>query len=196
MAIDNKALGRFQLTDIPPAQRGVPQIEVTFDIDANGIMHISALDKGTGAKQSIKIEGSSGLSAEEIERMKAEALANADSDNKRKVEVESLNKADSLIFQTERQLKEYGDKLPADKKQQIEDALNALKMEFEAQNYANLDAASEKLNTIFQAASEDMYKAGNGGAQGGASDAGASNNPQDEVTDVDFEEVVEDKEKK
>ncbi len=196
MAIDNKALGRFQLTDIPPAQRGVPQIEVTFDIDANGIMHISALDKGTGAKQSIKIEGSSGLSAEEIERMKAEALANADSDNKRKGEVESLNKADSLIFQTERQLKEYGDKLPADKKQQIEDALNALKMEFEAQNYANLDAASEKLNTIFQAASEDMYKAGNGGAQGGATDAGASNNPQDEVTDVDFEEVVEDKEKK
>ena len=196
MAIDNKALGRFQLTDIPPAQRGVPQIEVTFDIDANGIMHISALDKGTGAKQSIKIEGSSGLSAEEIERMKAEALANADSDNKRKGEVESLNKADSLIFQTERQLKEYGDKLPADKKQQIEDALNALKMEFEAQNYANLDAASEKLNTIFQAASEDMYKAGNGGAQGGSTDAGATNNPQDEVTDVDFEEVVEDKEKK
>ena len=196
MANDNKSLGRFQLSDIPPAQRGVPQIEVTFDIDANGIMHISALDKGTGAKQSIKIEASSGLSAEEIERMKAEAVANADSDNKRKGEVESLNKADSLIFQTERQLKEYGDKLPADKKQQIEDALNALKMEFEAQNYANLDAASEKLNTIFQAASEDMYKAGNGGAQGGASDAGASNNPQDEVTDVDFEEVVDDKDKK
>jgi molecular chaperone DnaK len=196
MANDNKSLGRFQLSDIPPAQRGVPQIEVTFDIDANGIMHISALDKGTGAKQSIKIEASSGLSAEEIERMKAEAVANADSDNKRKSEVESLNKADSLIFQTERQLKEYGDKLPADKKQQIEDALNALKMEFEAQNYANLDAASEKLNTIFQAASEDMYKAGNGGAQGGASDAKTSNNPQDEVTDVDFEEVVEDKDKK
>ena len=196
MANDNKSLGRFQLSDIPPAQRGVPQIEVTFDIDANGIMHISALDKGTGAKQSIKIEASSGLSAEEIERMKAEAVANADSDNKRKGEVESLNKADSLFFQTERQLKEYGDKLPADKKQQIEDALNALKMEFEAQNYANLDAASEKLNTIFQAASEDMYKAGNGGAQGGASDATTSNNPQDEVTDVDFEEVVEDKDKK
>ena len=196
MANDNKSLGRFQLSDIPPAQRGVPQIEVTFDIDANGIMHISALDKGTGAKQSIKIEASSGLSAEEIERMKAEAVANADADNKRKGEVESLNKADSLIFQTERQLKEYGDKLPADKKQQIEDALNALKMEFEAQNYANLDAASEKLNAIFQAASEDMYKAGNGGAQGGASDAGAANNPQDEVTDVDFEEVVDDKDKK
>ena len=196
MATDNKSLGRFQLSDIPPAQRGVPQIEVTFDIDANGIMHISALDKGTGAKQSIKIEASSGLSAEEIERMKAEAVANADSDNKRKGEVESLNKADSLIFQTERQVKEYGDKLPADKKQQIEDALNALKMEFEAQNYANLDAASEKLNTIFQAASEDMYKAGNG-AKGASNDAGAaSNNPQDEVTDVDFEEVIDEKEGK
>ena len=196
MATDNKSLGRFQLSDIPPAQRGVPQIEVTFDIDANGIMHISALDKGTGAKQSIKIEASSGLSAEEIERMKAEAVANADSDNKRKGEVESLNKADSLIFQTERQLKEYGDKLPADKKQQIEDALNALKMEFEAQNYANLDAASEKLNTIFQAASEDMYKAGNG-AKGASNDTGAaSNNPQDEVTDVDFEEVIDEKEGK
>jgi molecular chaperone DnaK len=188
MAIDNKALGRFQLTDIPPAQRGVPQIEVTFDIDANGIMHISALDKGTGSKQSIKIEGSSGLSEDEIARMKAEALANADADNKRKGEVESLNKADSLIFQTERQLKEYGDKLPADKKQQIEDALTALKMEFESQNYDNLEAASEKLNTIFQAASEDMYKAGNG-AKGSNNNAETASNPQDEVTDVDFEEV-------
>jgi len=197
MAPDNKSLGRFQLTDIPPAQRGVPQIEVTFDIDANGIMHISALDKGTGKQQSIKIEASSGLSAEEIERMKAEAVANADSDNKRKVEVESLNKADSLIFQTERQLKEYGDKLPADKKQQISDALSALKMEFEALNYANLEPAMDKLNTIFQEASQGMYDGSKGGSQGGASDAGAANNnPQDEVTDVDFEEVVEDKEKK
>jgi len=192
MANDNKSLGRFQLSDIPPAQRGVPQIEVTFDIDANGIMHISALDKGTGSKQSIKIEGSSGLSEDEIARMKAEALANADADNKRKGEVESLNKADSLIFQTERQLKEYGDKLPADKKQQIEDALTALKMEFESQNYDNLEAASEKLNTIFQAASEDMYKAGNG-AKGSNNNAETASNPQDEVTDVDFEEVVEDK---
>ena len=196
MANDNKSLGRFQLTDIPPAQRGVPQIEVTFDIDANGIMHISALDKGTGKQQSIKIEASSGLSAEEIERMKAEAIANADSDNKRKEEVELLNKADSLIFQTERQLKEYGDKLPADKKQTIEDALSALKIEFEAKNYSNLEPAMEKLNTIFQEASTDMYNAANGGAQGGASDAGTTANPQDEVTDVDFEEVVDDKDKK
>jgi molecular chaperone DnaK len=197
MAPDNKTLGRFQLTDIPPAQRGVPQIEVTFDIDANGIMHISALDKGTGKQQSIKIEASSGLSAEEIERMKAEAVANADSDNKRKEEVESLNKADSLIFQTERQLKEYGDKLPADKKQSIEDALAALKIEFESQNFTNLEAAMEKLNTVFQDASTDMYNASNAGAQGGASDAGEpAGSPQDEVTDVDFEEVVEDKEAK
>jgi len=135
MANDNKTLGRFQLSDIPPAQRGVPQIEVTFDIDANGIMHISALDKGTGKKQSIKIEASSGLSDEEIERMKAEAVAHAAEDNKRKEEAESLNKADSLIFQTERQLKEYGDKIPADKKQPIEDALAALKIEFEAKKF-------------------------------------------------------------
>ena len=191
MANDNKSLGRFQLTDIPPAQRGVPQIEVTFDIDANGIMHISALDKGTGKKQSIKIEASSGLSAEEIEKMKAEALANADADNKKKEEAELINKADSLIFQTERQLKEYGDKLPADKKQQIEDALAALKIEFETKNFANLEPAMEKLNTIFQEASQGMYNDSN--AQGGASNEQTSSNPQDEVTDVDFEEVVDDK---
>jgi molecular chaperone DnaK len=193
MANDNKSLGRFQLTDIPPAQRGVPQIEVTFDIDANGIMHISALDKGTGKKQSIKIEASSGLSAEEIEKMKAEAVANADSDNKKKEEAELINKADSLIFQTERQLTEYGDKLPADKKGQISDALAALKIEFEAKNFENLEAAMEKLNTIFQEASQGMYNDSNSNdAQAGDSSEGASN-PQDEVTDVDFEEVVDEK---
>ena len=190
MANDNKSLGRFQLTDIPPAQRGVPQIEVTFDIDANGIMHISALDKGTGKKQSIKIEASSGLSAEEIEKMKAEAVANADADNKKKGEAELINKADSLIFQTERQITEYGDKLPADKKQQIEDALSALKIEFEAKNFENLEAAMEKLNTIFQEASQGMYNDSNE-AQGG--DSEETSNPQDEVTDVDFEEVVDEK---
>lgn len=192
MASDNKTLGRFQLTDIPPAPRGVPQIEVTFDIDANGIMNISAKDKGTGKEQSIKIEASSGLSDEEIERMKAEAEANADADNKRREEADLLNKADSMIFQTERQLKEYGDKIPADKKQPIEDALAELKKEFEAKNMENLEPAIEKLNTVFQAASQDMYNAANaeGGAQqeGGASDAGANG---DEVTDVDFEEVDE-----
>ncbi|MFM6945783.1 MAG: molecular chaperone DnaK [Flavobacteriales bacterium] len=190
MANDNKTLGRFQLSDIPPAQRGVPQIEVTFDIDANGIMNISAKDKGTGKQQSIKIEASSGLSDEEIQRMKAEAEANADADNKRREEAELVNKADSLIFQTERQLKEYGDKIPADKKQPIEDALAALKAEFDAKNMANLQPAMDKLNEVFSAASQEMYNAAN--AQGGAAEPGAdtaSGNAQDEVTDVDFEEV-------
>ncbi len=190
MANDNKTLGRFQLTDIPPAQRGVPQIEVTFDIDANGIMNISAKDKGTGKQQSIKIEASSGLSDEEIQRMKAEAEANAEADNKRREEAELVNKADSLIFQTERQLKEYGDKIPADKKQPIEDALAALKTEFDAKNMANLQPAMDKLNEVFSAASQDMYNAAN--AQGGGAEAGAeqaAGSPQDEVTDVDFEEV-------
>lgn len=193
MASDNKSLGRFQLSDIPPAPRGVPQIEVTFDIDANGIMNISAKDKGTGKVQSIKIEASSGLSDEEIQRMKAEAEANADADKKKMEEVEKINKADSLIFQTERQLKEYGDKIPADKKQPIEDALTELKKVFEAKDMANLDAAMDKLNNVFQAASQEMYNAAN--TQGGASDAGAqsSGNPTDEVTDVDFEEVNEKK---
>ena len=188
MANDNKTLGRFQLTDIPPAQRGVPQIEVTFDIDANGIMQISAKDKGTGKQQSIKIEASSGLSDEEIKRMKAEAEANADADNKKREEVELINKADSTIFQTERQLKEYGDKIPADKKAPIEEALAELKKEFDSKNTANLEAAIEKLNNVFQAASQDMYNAANDGSQAGAADNNAGN-PSDEVTDVDFEEV-------
>ena len=188
MATDNKSLGRFQLTDIPPAQRGMPQIEVTFDIDANGIMNISAKDKGTGKEQSIKIEASSGLSEAEIEKMKAEAIANADADSKKKEEVEMINKADSLIFQTERQLKEYGDKIPADKKQPIEDALAELKTEFEAKNMGNLEPAMEKLNQVFQAASEEMYNAANAGGDAGAPE-GNEGDPQDEVTDVDFEEV-------
>ncbi|WP_341905073.1 molecular chaperone DnaK [Fluviicola taffensis] len=193
MAGDNKTLGRFSLTDIPPARRGEPQIEVTFDVDANGIMHISAKDKGTGKEQSIKIEASSGLSDEEIKRMKAEAEANADADKKRMQEAETLNKADSLIFQTERQLKEYGDKIPADKKQPIEDALAALKTEFDAKNMANLEPAMERLNTAFQAASQEMYNAANaGGADQGAQQGGnAGGNAGDEVTDVDFEEVNE-----
>jgi molecular chaperone DnaK len=193
MANDNKTLGRFSLTDIPPARRGEPQIEVTFDVDANGIMHISAKDKGTGKEQSIKIEASSGLSDDEIKRMRAEAEAHADEDNKRKAEAETLNKADSLIFQTERQLSEYGDKIPADKKQPIEEALTALKTEFDAKNTANLEAAMERLNTAFQAASQEMYNAANAGGadQGGAQqdpNAGGAN-AGDEVTDVDFEEV-------
>jgi molecular chaperone DnaK len=192
MASDNKTLGRFQLSDIPPAPRGVPQIEVTFDIDANGIMNISAKDKGTGKQQSIKIEASSGLSDEEIQRMKAEAEANAEADNKKREEIELINKADSTIFQTERQLKEYGDKIPADKKQPIEDALAELKKEFDSRNIENLQAAMDKLNNVFQAASQDMYNAAN--AQGGENAGGAdqsqgSGNAEDEVTDVDFEEV-------
>jgi molecular chaperone DnaK len=189
MATDNKTLGRFSLTDIPPARRGEPQIEVTFDVDANGIMHISAKDKGTGKEQSIKIEASSGLSDEEIKRMKAEAEANAEADKKRKEEAETLNKADSLIFQTERQLSEYGDKIPADKKQPIEDALAALKTEFEAKNTANLEAAMERLNTAFQAASQEMYNAANAGGADAGAGANAGGSSSDEVTDVDFEEV-------
>ncbi len=198
MASDNKTLGRFQLTDIPAAPRGVPQIEVTFDIDANGIMNISAKDKGTGKEQSIKIEASSGLSDAEIEKMKAEAEANAEADKKKKEEVEVINKADSTIFQTERQLKEYGDKLPEDKKQPIEDALAELKKEFEAKNIENLEPAMEKLNNVFQAASQEMYNAANTeganpAGDAGAQEGGASENPQDEVTDVDFEEVSDKK---
>ena len=189
MAADNKTLGRFQLSDIPPAQRGVPQIEVTFDIDANGIMHISAKDKGTGKEQSIKIEASSGLSDAEIEKMKAEAEANAEADEKLKASAELVNKADSLIFQTERQLKEYGDKIPAEKKAPIEDALAELKKEFEAKNMENLEPAIEKLNTVFSAASEEMYNSTN--AEGGDAGEGAEGNAEDEVTDVDFEEVEE-----
>lgn len=195
MAADNKTLGRFQLTDIPPAPRGVPQIEVTFDIDANGIMNISAKDKGTGKEQSIKIEASSGLSDEEIERMKAEAEANAEADAKAKEQADLVNKADSMIFQTERQLKEYGDKIPAEKKQPIEDALAELKKEFEAKNLDNLQPAMDKLNEVFQAASQDMYNAaqqdgaGAEGAAGGAT--GDTSDSGDEVTDVDFEEVDE-----
>ena len=197
MANDNKTLGRFQLTDIPSAQRGVPQIEVTFDIDANGIMNISAKDKGTGKQQSIKIESASGLSDEEIQRMKAEAEANAESDKKLREEVEIVNKADSTIFQTERQLKEYGDKIPADKKQPIEDALAELKKEFDAKNVENLEPAMEKLNTVFQAASQEMYNAANAGGgegnEGQSSTSTEESNPQDEVTDVDFEEVEDKK---
>ena len=190
MAGDNKTLGRFQLADIPPAPRGVPQIEVTFDIDANGIMNISAKDKGTGKEQSIKIESSSGLSDEEIERMKAEAEANAEADKKRREDAELVNKADSTIFQTERQLKEYGDKIPAEKKQPIEDALAELKKQFEEKNMENLQPAIDKLNEVFQAASQEMYNAAN--AEGGTQpDAESTGNPQDEVTDVDFEEVDE-----
>jgi molecular chaperone DnaK len=188
MAKDNRTIGRFHLDGIPPAQRGVPQIEVTFDLDANGIINVSAKDKGTGKEQKIRIESSTGLSQEEIEKMKREAELNAEDDKKKQQEAELLNKADSVIFQTEKQLKEFGDKIPADKKQPIDDALAELKTQYEARNIDNLEAALEKLETIFQAASQDMYNASNTGGEAGAPNE-PSGNPQDEVTDVDFEEV-------
>jgi len=193
MANDNKSLGRFQLTDIPPAPRGVPQIEVTFDIDANGIMNISAKDKATGKVQSIRIEASSGLSEAEIAKMKREAEENADADKLARENVDTTNQADSLIFQTEKQLKEYGDKIPADKKQPIEDALAELKKAHETKDIASMKSCTEKLNTVFQAASQEMYSAQQDGAQqGGDADATENSAGGDEVTDVDFEEVTED----
>ncbi|WP_418822751.1 molecular chaperone DnaK [Parabacteroides johnsonii] len=197
LAKDNKSIGRFHLDGIPAAQRGVPQIEVTFDIDANGILNVSAKDKGTGKVQSIRIEASSGLSDDEVKRMKEEAQANAEADKKEKERIDKLNQADSMIFQTEKQLKDLGDKLPADKKAPIETALNKLKEAHKAQDIASIDAAMAELNSVFQAASQEMYNAQNaqGGAQPGpdfGQQAGgnAGNNKQDGgVTDVDFEEV-------
>ena len=196
MANGNKTIGRFHLDGIPPSRRGEPQIEVTFDIDSNGILNVAAKDKKTGKEQNIRIEASSGLSEEEIAKMKREAEENADADKKAKQEVDKLNAADSLIFQTEKQMSEFGDKLPADKKEPIESALAELKKAHEAKDIAAIDPAMEKLNTVFQAAAQDMYAQG-GGAEGAAQgqptgDAGAS---EDEVTDVDFEEVEEDEKK-
>jgi molecular chaperone DnaK len=188
MAPDNKSLGRFQLSDIPPAQRGVPQIEVTFDIDANGIMSISAKDQATGKEQSIKIEASSGLTEEEIAKMKADAEANADADNKKKEEADKINGADALIFQTEKQMAEFGDKLPADKKEPIELALTELKVAFEAKDFAAMDSATEKLNTVFQAASQEMYA---DGAEG-QTEGNAEETENAQAEDVEFEEVEED----
>lgn len=191
MANDNKTIGRFQLADIPPARRGEPQIEVTFDIDANGILHVSAKDKATGKEQSIKIEASSGLSDDEIQRMKNEAEANADADKKAKEKIDKLNGADSMIFQTEKQLKEFGDKLPADKKAPIEAALEKLKEAHKAEDLDAIDAATEELNNVFQAASQEMYNAGAGQEQAGQQQQAQPNQggKDEEVTDVDFEEV-------
>jgi molecular chaperone DnaK len=191
MANDNKTIGRFHLDGIPPSPRGVPQVEVAFDIDANGIINVKAIDKATNKEQSIRIEASSGLSEEDIEKMKKEAEANADADLKIKEEVEKVNAADSLIFQTEKQLKEYGDKIPDEKKKPIDDALAELKTAHAAKDIALIDPAMEKLNTAFQAASQDMYNATQGGE---APNPEASANQKDvksdeEVTDVDFEEV-------
>jgi len=198
MASQNKSLGTFNLDGIPPAPRGVPQIEVTFDIDANGILNVSAKDKGTGKSHNIRIEAGSGLSKEEIEKMKNEAKANEAADKAEREKVDKMNQADSLIFQTEKQLKEYGDKISADKKSPIESALEKLKEAHKQQNVSNVDAATAELNNAWTAASEEMYKAtqaqgadGNGQANaGGASGQQSSEaNPNDNVTDAEFEEV-------
>lgn len=196
LARDNKQIGVFNLDGIPPSPRGVPQIEVTFDIDANGILSVSAKDKATGKEQKIRIEASSGLSDDEIKRMKEEAAANAEADRVAKERIDKLNQADSTIFQTEKQLKELGDKIPADKKAPIEAALGKLKEAHKAQDIPAIDNAMNELNTAFQAASQDMYNAANAqaGAQPGGDGAqqpphGDSSSSDDNVTDVDFEEV-------
>lgn len=192
MAAQNRTIGRFHLDGIPPAPRGVPQVEVTFDIDANGILHVGAKDKATGKEQKIRIEASSGLSDDDIKKMKAEAEANAEIDRKVKEEAEKINQADSLIFQTEKQLKEFGDKIPAEKKEAIEGALTTLKTAHQSRDLASIDTALETLNAAWAAASEDMYKAGQG-AEAGAEQGSADQSQNSEVTDVDFEEVKDDK---
>ncbi|RKS50660.1 molecular chaperone DnaK [Gillisia mitskevichiae] len=194
MATDNKTIGRFHLDGIPPAQRGTPQIEVTFDIDANGIIKVSATDKATNKTQDIRIEASSGLTEEEIQKMKQDAEANAESDKKTKERVDKLNEADGMIFQTEKQLKEFGDKISEDKKKPVEDALEELKKAYETQEIETITPALDKLNEAWKTASEEMYKAqaDGQGAQGapGADAAGADDSKQaDDVEDVDFEEV-------
>ncbi|MCF8228865.1 MAG: molecular chaperone DnaK [Bacteroidales bacterium] len=207
MANQNKSIGRFHLDGIPPAPRGVPQIEVTFDIDSNGILNVSAKDKATGKSQQIRIEASSGLSDDEIKKMKEEAEANAEADKKEKERIDKMNTADGLIFQTEKQLKEFGDKIPAEKKQPIEDALKELKDAHAKKDLDAIDAATAKLNQNWQQASEEMYKATQGqgqpGADAGQQAGGESQQPKDEkkgsnddeVTDVDFEEVDDDDKK-
>ena len=194
MAKDNRTIGRFHLDGLPPSPRGVPQIEVIFDIDANGILHVTAKDKATGKSQNIRIEASSGLNEEEIKRMKAEAEANADTDRRIKEETDKVNMADSLIFQTEKQLKEFGDKIPADKKGAIETSFNNLKEAHKVRDIAAIDSSMEALNAAWQAASQDMYnasqQAGDAGAGGPQAD-GSQGNATDNVTDVDFEEVKE-----
>ena len=195
MANQNKSLGMFNLDGIPPAPRGVPQIEVTFDIDANGMLHVSAKDKGTGKEQKIRIEAGSGLSKEEVEKMKAEAKANEATDKEAREKVEKLNQADILIFQTEKQFKEFGDKIPVDKKAPIEAALAKLKEAHKNQDIAAVDAATTEMNTAWTAASEEIYKAQAEGAQGATAQQPAGehtatqNAGSDTVEDAQFEEV-------
>ena len=195
MAKDNKIIGTFHLDGIPPAPRGTPQVEVSFDIDANGILNVTAKDKGTGKEQSIRIEASSGLSDSEIEKMKQEAKENEEADKTAKERIDKLNGADALIFQTEKQLKEFGDKVPADKKEPIEKALGELKEAHKKEDLEAIDKATAELNTVWQAASEEMYKAGQEAQpEGGQAEGDAGADPDakksdEEVTDVDFEEV-------
>ena len=194
MAADNNTIGRFHLSDIPPARRGTPQIEVTFDIDANGIIHVTATDKATNKTQDIRIEASSGLTEEEIQKMKQDAEANAEADAKAKETAEKLNAADAMIFQTESQLKEFGDKLSDDKKKPIEEALEELKKAYETKDVAIIEPALEKINEAWKVASEEMYKAqaeaqGGGEAEPDASQNGQGTEESSDVEDVDFEEV-------
>lgn len=195
MASGNRTIGRFHLDGIPPAPRGVPQIEVIFDIDANGILNVTAKDKATGKSQNIRIEASSGLTDAEINRMKQEAEANAEADRKAKEEVEKVNQADAMIFQTEKQLKEYGDKLSEGNKSAIQKALDELKEAHQSKNLASIDTALAALNNAWQAASEEMYKATQGAADASQATGGQQPNQEDagSVTDVDFEEVKDDK---
>jgi molecular chaperone DnaK len=196
---DNRPIGRFVLGDIPPAPRGTPQIEVTFNLNADGLLEVSAKDKGTGKETSIKIEAGTGLSEEDIARMKAEAEANADADAEAKERIEKLNAADQLVFQTEKQVKEYGEKIPADKKEAIETALVALKEAHKSEDLAQVESATETLTAAWNAASQDIYQAqqeagGDAGAAGDATaDAGGTSNGADDVQDVEFEEVEETK---
>jgi molecular chaperone DnaK len=193
MARDNRKLGEFNLDGIPPAPRGVPQVEVTFDIDANGILQVSAKDKATGKSHNIRIEAKSGLSDEEIKRMKADAEANAEADKKAKEEVDKVNSADSMIFQTEKQLKEYGDKIPAEKKSVIEAALAELKTAHGSKDLAGIDSSLTKLNDAWQAASQDMYNAQQQTQNNANPQDNANGKADGEVTDVDFEEVKDEK---
>ncbi|MBK8633596.1 MAG: molecular chaperone DnaK [Saprospiraceae bacterium] len=192
MARDNRPIGRFILDGIPPSPRGVPQIEVTFDMDANGILSVSAKDKGTGKEQNIRIEASTGLSKDEIAKMKAEAAANAETDKKARENAEKINGADSLIFQTEKQLSEFGDKIPTDKRGAIDSALNELKEAHKAQHVETIDSATEKLTQAWSAASQDIYaaqQAAGGNSDAGASASGGAKDNAGDVTDVEFEEV-------
>jgi len=189
MARDNKTIGRFHLDGIPPASRGIPQIEVTFDIDANGILNVSAKDKGTNKEQKIRIEASSGLSKEDIEKMKKEAEVNAESDKKAREEVDQLNAADTLVFSTEKQLKEYGDKLPADKKGAIEEALKGLKNAHQSRDFAGIEHYSKNLNDAWQAASQDLYNAQQQTGNPESTENAQPEAEKDNVQDVDFEEV-------